>query len=115
MTARWIILTWSVFLGASFVEAQPRQPHYFLEHDIGLSDDEIRKAEQGEVVVKVLDLISINRSRSDGLTGFFGSIVRSQAVKRAREGLAGVLANGKTNLEAGYKRAAVSRSTRAAP
>ncbi len=357
MTARWIILTWSVFLGASFVEAQPRQPHYFLEHDIGLSDDEIRKAEQGEVVVKVLDtpvkhevalfgivwveattdyfvekysdienfekgkgislikkisnpprledftsirfpqedldaipkckigncsvkiqedsllrlqaeidwnaadadqkahrliaemafegmmkyrnggddvlsayrdkkrplflakefdsmlrssshlyeyvpelenylknypdaeldgasdflywsmnefglkplfrinhvviyplaeghnaevaiaskmiyashyfhtalelralvrdsdnptdvgfyLISINRSRSDGLTGFFGSIVRSQAVKRAREGLAGVLANGKTNLEAGYKRAAASRSTREAP
>lgn len=50
-------------------------------------------------------LISMNRSRSDGLTGLFGSIVRSQAVKRARDGLAGALANGKTNLEAGYKRA----------
>jgi len=60
-------------------------------------------------------LISINRSRSDGLTGFFGSIVRSQAVKRARNGLAGALANGKTNLEAGYQRAATSRSTREAP
>jgi len=55
MTPWWTILTLSVFLGTTFVEAQPRQPHYFLEHDIGLSDDEIRKAEQGEVVVKVLD------------------------------------------------------------
>ena len=53
-------------------------------------------------------LISVNRSRSDGLTGFFGSIVRSQAVKRARDGRAGALANGKTNLEAGFQRAAAS-------
>ena len=43
-------------------------------------------------------LISVNRSRSDGLTGLFGSILKSQAVKRAREGVAGVLANGKKNL-----------------
>ncbi|GMR23549.1 MAG: hypothetical protein BMS9Abin37_1990 [Acidobacteriota bacterium] len=55
MVSRCTILTLSVFLGTSFVEAQPRQPRYFLEHDIGLSDDEIRKAEQGEVVVKMLD------------------------------------------------------------
>ncbi|TDI43061.1 MAG: hypothetical protein E2P02_12210 [Acidobacteria bacterium] len=48
-------------------------------------------------------MISVNRSRSDGLTGFFGSILKRQAVKRARDGLAGVLANGKKNLEAGYK------------
>jgi hypothetical protein len=53
-------------------------------------------------------LISMNRSRSDGLTGLFGSIVRSQAVKRARDGLAGALANGKTNLEASYKRASTN-------
>ncbi len=55
MTPVWKILSLSVLLGAAFAEAQPRQPHYFLEHDIGLSDDEIRKAEQGEVVVKLLD------------------------------------------------------------
>lgn len=50
-------------------------------------------------------LISVNRSRSDGLTGFFGSILKGQAVKRARDGLAGVLANGKKNLESGYQNA----------
>jgi len=53
-------------------------------------------------------LISVNRSRSDGLTGFFGSIVKNQAVKRARDGVVGALANGKKNLEAGYKNALAS-------
>ena len=46
-------------------------------------------------------LISINRSRSDGLTGFFGGIVRSAASKEARKGLATFLEVGKQMLEQG--------------
>ena len=53
-------------------------------------------------------LISVNRSRSDGLTGFFGSIIKSRAVKGARDGVVGALANGKKNLEAGYQTAMAS-------
>jgi len=49
-------------------------------------------------------IISVNRSRSDGLTGLFGSIVRSKGAKRAKDGLAGALLNLKTNLEQNYGR-----------
>ena len=45
-------------------------------------------------------LVSVNRSRSDGLTGFFGGIVRNRAQAGAKEGLAGALANAKRKLEA---------------
>ena len=44
-------------------------------------------------------LISLNRSRSDGLTGFFGSIVRTAAQSAALKGLASALDSLKTQLE----------------
>ena len=47
-------------------------------------------------------LISLNRSRSDGLTGFFGGIVRSAAQGEARKGLAFALESGKQVLEEAY-------------
>lgn len=50
--------------------------------------------------------VSVNRSRSDGLTGFFGGIVRSRAQSGARAGLAGAMRNTKQILEAGNRRAA---------
>ncbi len=56
----------TVWLAATQVGAQPREPHRYFKDVIG-------------------------------------SILKSQAIKRAREGVAGVLANGKKNLEAGYK------------
>jgi len=43
--------------------------------------------------------VSVNRSRSDGLTGFFGGIVRNRAQAGAREGLAGALENAKNEFE----------------
>jgi hypothetical protein len=46
-------------------------------------------------------LVSLNRSRSDGLTGFFGGIVRSAASKEARKGLSTFLEVGKQMLEQG--------------
>lgn len=49
--------------------------------------------------------VSVNRSRSDGLTGLFGGIVRSRAQSGAREGLAAALANAKKELERGRRRA----------
>ena len=53
-------------------------------------------------------LLSVNRSRSDGLTGLFGSVVRSVGVTRARDGLEAALVNLKTNLEADYSREVTS-------
>ena len=44
-------------------------------------------------------LVSVNRSRSDGLTGFFGGIIRSRAQSGARDGLRGALENAKTEFE----------------
>ena len=44
-------------------------------------------------------LISLNRSRSDGLTGMFGGIVKNRAAAQAEEGLASFLASGKKMLE----------------
>jgi hypothetical protein len=44
-------------------------------------------------------LISLNRSRSDGLTGLFGGIVRSKAQSGAKEGLASALRSGRDVLE----------------
>jgi hypothetical protein len=49
-------------------------------------------------------LISLNRSRSDGLTGFFGGIVRSAAQGEARKGLAFALESGKQVLEEAYRK-----------
>ena len=49
-------------------------------------------------------LISVNRSRSDGLTGFFGGIIRSRAQSGARDGLAAALEDAKTLLESGVRR-----------
>ena len=46
-------------------------------------------------------LISLNRSRSDGLTGLFGGIVRSRAQSGARDGVAGALETTKKLLEGG--------------
>ena len=48
-------------------------------------------------------LISLNRSRSDGLTGLFGGIVRSAAQSEARKGLAFALESGKQVLEEAYQ------------
>ena len=45
-------------------------------------------------------LISVNRSRSDGLTGFFGGIVRSRAESGARDGLAVALEEARKALGA---------------
>ncbi len=45
-------------------------------------------------------LISLNRSRSDGLTGISGRIMRSVGQSRARSGLAELMQLLKTNLEA---------------
>jgi hypothetical protein len=47
-------------------------------------------------------LISLNRSRSDGLTGMFGGIVRVTAERRSRSALAKYLEMGKKQLEEGY-------------
>ena len=44
-------------------------------------------------------LISVNRSRSDGLTGFFGSIVRMGAVSEARKGIETALTEAKRLFE----------------
>ncbi len=44
-------------------------------------------------------LISVNRSRSDGLTGFFGGIVKRTGQSRARDGLAAALAASKKLFE----------------
>ena len=44
-------------------------------------------------------LMSLNRSRSDGLTGFFGGIIRSTAQSRALSGLAKFLEIGRQQLE----------------
>lgn len=44
-------------------------------------------------------LISLNRSRSDGLTGLFGGIVRSRAQSAAQKGLASALGSGRDVLE----------------
>lgn len=44
-------------------------------------------------------LISVNRSRSDGLTGLFGGLVRSRVQSGARDGLAGALHNARKLLE----------------
>lgn len=44
-------------------------------------------------------LISVNRSRSDGLTGLFGGIVRRGAVSEARKGLASALETAKRQFE----------------
>jgi hypothetical protein len=44
-------------------------------------------------------LISVNRSRSDGLTGLFGGIVRNRAEAGAQEGLADALAQTKRMFE----------------
>jgi hypothetical protein len=49
-------------------------------------------------------LISLNRSRSDGLTGLFGGIVRSSAQSEARKGLAFALESGKQVLEEAYQK-----------
>ena len=49
-------------------------------------------------------LLSVNRSRSDGLTGLFGGIVRSAAQSEARKGLAFALETGKKLLEEGYSK-----------
>lgn len=48
-------------------------------------------------------LVSVNRSRSDGLTGFFGGIIRSSAQSEARKGLATGLAQAKVMLESGTR------------
>ena len=48
-------------------------------------------------------LISVNRSRSDGLTGFFGGIIRSRAQSGARDGLAAALEDSKKLLESGIR------------
>jgi hypothetical protein len=47
--------------------------------------------------------ISINRSRSDGLTGLFGGIVRSSAQSEARKGLDYALGTAKELLEVGWR------------
>jgi hypothetical protein len=44
-------------------------------------------------------LVSVNRSRSDGLTGWFGGIVRNRAESGAQEGLARALAQTKRLFE----------------
>jgi hypothetical protein len=49
-------------------------------------------------------LISLNRSRSDGLTGLFGGIVRSKAESEARKGLATALESGRDVLEEAHRR-----------
>jgi len=43
-----------VWLAATQVGAQPREPHRYFKDVIGLSDAEIRQVEQGRVVAKVL-------------------------------------------------------------
>jgi hypothetical protein len=48
-------------------------------------------------------LISLNRSRSDGLTGLFGGIVRSKAESEAQKGLATALESGRDVLEAAHR------------
>ena len=47
-------------------------------------------------------LISLSRSRSDGLTGISGRIMRTVGQSRARRGLAALMKLLKTNLEAAY-------------
>ena len=47
-------------------------------------------------------LISLNRSRSDGLSGISGRVMRSVGQSRARSGLAALMKLLKTNLEAAH-------------
>ena len=49
-------------------------------------------------------LMSLNRSRSDGLTGLFGGIVRSKAESEARKGLTAALDSGRDVLEETHRR-----------
>jgi hypothetical protein len=49
-------------------------------------------------------LLSLNRSRSDGLTGLFGGIVRSKAESEAQKGLASALESGRDVLEDAHRR-----------
>jgi hypothetical protein len=44
-------------------------------------------------------LVTLNRSRSDGLTGLFGGIVRAKAQSEARKGTASALESGRKVLE----------------
>ncbi len=48
-------------------------------------------------------LLSLNRSRSDGLTGFTGHIVRHTGEKRGRDSLQGFLATAKQRVEAAHR------------
>jgi hypothetical protein len=49
-------------------------------------------------------LISLNRSRSDGLTGLFGGIVRRKAESEAQKALATALESGRDVLEDAHRR-----------
>jgi hypothetical protein len=49
-------------------------------------------------------LVSLNRSRSDGLTGLFGGIVRKKAESGARKGMVAALESGRNTLEAASRR-----------
>ncbi len=51
-------------------------------------------------------LISLNRSRSDGLTGLFGGIVRSKAQSEAQKGVASALNSAREALEGASQRRA---------
>jgi hypothetical protein len=57
-------------------------------------------------------LISLNRSRSDGLTGLFGGIVRSKAESEAQKGMIAALDSGRDVLEAASRRTSSQSSRR---
>ncbi len=81
----------SVVIGSKMLYAS----HYFhtaLELKV-LVRDSTKPAAKG------FYLVSLNRSRSDGLTGLFGGIVRSKAQSEAQKGLAAALGSAREALE----------------
>lgn len=73
------ILALGLGLSASVARAQ-RQPETFFKNRIGLSDSDIQKMDQGQVVTKVLE--SVSQSTASWFLVGFTSIPRSKSSPR---------------------------------
>ena len=92
----------SVVIGSKMLYAS----HYFhtaLELKV-LVRDSTKPAAKG------FYLVSLNRSRSDGLTGLFGGIVRSKAQSEAQKALAAALGSAREALEEASRQTAHGNS-----